>query len=133
MAVTVQLRSGAQNLTSLLTGFLLCMQYFVYILFSEKLNKFYIGTTTNVERRLQEHNNDLYKTAFSPKGIPWTLFLSILCQSSKQAYNLERFIKKMKSSAFIRRLKAEPEIIPPYWKKINKVELVSRRLGNAGL
>jgi len=31
------------------------MQYYVYILYSEKLNKYYIGSTGNPEDRLRKH------------------------------------------------------------------------------
>ena len=94
------------------------MEYFVYILFSEKLNRFYVGTTDHVEQRLYEHNTAHYDATFTSKGIPWTLFLSITCQSSEQAYRLERFIKKMKSAAFIRKLKNEPGLIKSILEKI---------------
>ena len=35
--------------------------YFVYILFSEKLDRYYVGTTGDVERRLFEHNSGFYE------------------------------------------------------------------------
>ncbi|PCH68043.1 MAG: excinuclease ABC subunit C, partial [Bacteroidetes bacterium] len=31
--------------------------YFVYILFSETINKFYIGHTSNLSERLKKHNS----------------------------------------------------------------------------
>ncbi len=31
--------------------------YFVYVLFSEKLNKRYVGSTSDVQQRLLEHNS----------------------------------------------------------------------------
>ena len=87
------------------------MEFFVYILHSEKLDKFYVGTTTDVEKRIHEHNTAFYKDSFSVRGIPWTLFQSIVCESSSQAYAIERFIKKMKSSTFIRKLKDDQEVV----------------------
>jgi putative endonuclease len=50
--------------------------FFVYILFSKKLNRYYIGTTDNVEKRLSEHNSRLYVNSFTTRGIPWELSLS---------------------------------------------------------
>ena len=94
------------------------MDFFVYILYSKKLEKFYIGTTDNVERRLNEHNNGHYESAFSSKGMPWELFLSITCENSETAYQLERFIKQMKSSAFIKRIKSDPTIIDSIKEKL---------------
>jgi putative endonuclease len=84
--------------------------FFVYIIFSDKLNRFYIGTTDDVERRLVEHNSGLYANSFTVKGIPWRLSLSYCCESSELAYKLERFIKRMKSKKFIERL-IEDEMI----------------------
>jgi len=83
----------------------------VYILYSEKLDRFYIGQTAlSPSERLQEHNNARNDGSFSTRGIPWSLFLAIACQSRDQARGLERHIKKMKSPAYIRNLKAYPEM-----------------------
>jgi putative endonuclease len=87
------------------------MRYFVYILWSSKLSKFYIGTTTEPDRRLEEHNNRIYKNAFSAKGLPWEFFLSIECKTSEHAYALERFLKQMKSSQFLKKLGSDPNLV----------------------
>ena len=84
--------------------------FFVYILFSEKLNRYYIGTTDDVERRLLEHNTFVYANSFTSKGVPWQLRFSYSCSSSHQAYSLELFIKKMKSRKFIERLVEDKNI-----------------------
>ena len=110
-----------------LIGLYLCgtVSFFVYILFSEKLNRFYVGTTDSVERRFIEHNTAVYKDGWSIRGIPWTLFSKIECNSSEEAYKLERFIKKMKSASFIRRLKEEEEL--------SKQILIKIRSGGIGI
>ncbi|MGP8214744.1 MAG: GIY-YIG nuclease family protein [Bacteroidia bacterium] len=33
------------------------MPFYVYILYSQKLDKFYIGHTNNIDRRIIEHDN----------------------------------------------------------------------------
>ena len=56
------------------------MNYSVYILYSFKLDRFYIGTTRttdDVPNRLIEHNNLYYKDALTSRGVPWVLYLSI--------------------------------------------------------
>ena len=75
--------------------------YFVYIIYSTKLDNYYVGTTDDVERRLGEHNSKKYLDSFTCKGIPWELKLSYSCEKSEIAYKLERFIKRMKSRKFI--------------------------------
>ncbi|ANE52537.1 GIY-YIG nuclease family protein [Flavisolibacter tropicus] len=94
------------------------MPYLVYILYSEKLNRFYVGTTDDAERRLLEHNTAHYQDAYTVKGIPWTIYLTIACTNSEQAYKLERFIKKMKSSVFIQKLKDVPGVLESVLAKI---------------
>jgi putative endonuclease len=99
------------------------MEYYVYVIYSERLDKFYIGTTDDISRRLEEHNSAHYPLAFTVKGIPWIPFLQIQCESSLIAFQLEKFIKKMKSSAFIRRLQENPEHIASIIKKIKSGEI----------
>jgi putative endonuclease len=96
------------------------MSFFVYILYSEKLDRYYTGTTDNVQVRLHEHNTALYPENFSVKGIPWELFLEIGCSSSQQAYKLEAFIKRMKSKTFIKKLKEKPDLIEDILIKISQ-------------
>ena len=87
------------------------MTFYVYIIYSVKLQRFYIGTTDNISQRLSEHNSAKYSGSFTEKGIPWELYFSIECNSSQQAYKLEKFIKKMHSSVFIKKLKVDPELL----------------------
>lgn len=45
--------------------------YFVYILWSDSLNRFYIGQCNDMQRRLEEHNAG--HNLSTKAGIPWTL------------------------------------------------------------
>ncbi|MFN4082601.1 MAG: GIY-YIG nuclease family protein [Bacteroidia bacterium] len=85
--------------------------YSVYIIYSEKLKRYYIGTTDNFEERLKEHNNSTYSNAYTSKGIPWERILVIENLSSFQAYGIEKHIKRMKSSVYIKNLIKYPEMI----------------------
>ena len=87
------------------------MFFYVYILFSEKLNKYYIGSTDDVERRIEEHNNIKYNNSFTSRGIPWKLASNIICQSSSQAYKIEKHIKAMHSKKYIQNLCSYPEMV----------------------
>ncbi|RYY70942.1 MAG: GIY-YIG nuclease family protein, partial [Chitinophagaceae bacterium] len=44
---------------------------YCYIIFSEKLNKYYVGACINLERRLAEHN--IGHSKFTSTGVPWKL------------------------------------------------------------
>jgi putative endonuclease len=83
----------------------------VYIIYSAKLNRYYTGTTDNFSKRLNEHNAAMYNDAFTVNGIPWITHIVIDNLSSKQALNIERHIKKMKSQQYIQNLLIYPDII----------------------
>ena len=85
--------------------------YLVYVIYSAKLNRYYIGTTDNIERRLQEHNDGVYKDSFTCRGVPWEIYLVIEDLESKQAYDIESYMKRMKSSDYLKKLKEQPEVI----------------------
>ncbi|MBW6479359.1 MAG: GIY-YIG nuclease family protein [Bacteroidales bacterium] len=78
------------------------MEYFVYILFSEKFDKLYIGHTNNIDRRIYEHNLGHEKSTRS--GIPWKLVYSRAFASRSEAYNEEQRIKKRKSKKYLEKL-----------------------------
>ncbi|WKK82990.1 GIY-YIG nuclease family protein [Marivirga arenosa] len=83
--------------------------FFVYILFSSKINKFYIGYSQNPEKRLEFHNSTLNKI-WSKRGQPWELKTTIPFKSKTEALKAERKIKKLKSKAIIK------DIIENGWK-----------------
>ena len=87
------------------------MMFYTYILYSSKLDRYYVGTTDHVDRRVNEHNSAYYKNAYTSKGIPWELKLSIPCANSSEAYRLETFIKKMKSRVFIEKMVSDNELV----------------------
>ena len=82
--------------------------YHVYILYSQSIDRFYIGHTSNVFKRLEEHNNPVDFSKFSAKGIPWEVVFSVeISDSRAEAMKVEKFIKKQKSRAFIQKLISE--------------------------
>ncbi|MFH6604442.1 GIY-YIG nuclease family protein [Maribacter algicola] len=68
------------------------MEYEVYILFSEKLGRYYCGQTDNLTKRFATHNSGGKK--YTSKGIPWKLIKSFPVESRSKAIELERKIKK---------------------------------------
>lgn len=48
--------------------------YHTYILYSEKIQKYYTGQTANLANRLQEHNQG--ETPSIRMGIPWVIIWS---------------------------------------------------------
>ena len=63
----------------------------VYVLWSEKLQKRYVGSTANLARRMAEHNRGGSK--FSKGGIPWILLYEESCSDVHVARMREGFLK----------------------------------------
>lgn len=85
--------------------------HYVYILSSELLNRYYIGETENVVRRLKEHNDGYFKDSYTSSVNDWTVYLSIECLDRKHARKVEKHLKNMKSRKYIQNLKEYPELI----------------------
>ena len=83
----------------------------VYILFSNRLNKFYIGSCKDLSGRLTQHVNKMFLSSFTTVADDWELYLSISDLSYQQARLIELHIKKMKSTKYIKDLIKYPQII----------------------
>jgi putative endonuclease len=66
--------------------------FFVYILYSQSIGKYYVGHTNDFDRRFHEHNSR--QTKYSSIGIPWNLVYKIETESRSEAMKLETKIKK---------------------------------------
>jgi putative endonuclease len=83
---------------------------YVYILYSVSLDKYYVGETLDLDKRIKEHNSSFYAKAFTKQVTDWKLFYSIECENRSEARNIEAHIKKMKSKTYIQNLKKYSEI-----------------------
>jgi putative endonuclease len=64
----------------------------VYILFSEKIKKYYVGSCADFDRRFHEHNSG--QSDFTRSGVPWKLIVTIELPTRAEATRLEQKIKK---------------------------------------
>jgi putative endonuclease len=77
--------------------------YFIYILYSVSANKYYVGHTDNLERRLFEHNNGM--TRFTSNiASDWNIMYTETFESRTLAAKREREIKARKSRVYIQSL-----------------------------
>ncbi len=81
---------------------------FVYILQSKETRRYYIGSTNNLERRLQEHN--FGKTKSLKYLRPMILAFSKSFQTMHEAKKMKLKLKKMKSKNIIEQIIKEGEI-----------------------
>jgi len=70
--------------------------YYFYVIKSEKLSKVYYGFTTDLKRRVREHNKAT--TGFTSLGKPWKLVYYEAYLSKEDAAERERAIKLRKNS-----------------------------------
>lgn len=81
------------------------MFHYVYIIESLKNNNLYIGYTTNLRKRLQEHNRGLN---FSTKPYqPWHLIHIEAYRNEKDAKRREEYLKTNQGSRLLKRLLKE--------------------------
>jgi len=83
----------------------------VYILHSEKLDRFYVGSCKDLSYRFEQHLNKEFTESFTTAAEDWVLYLSIDELEYQQARSIESHLKKMKSIAYIQNLRKYPEII----------------------
>jgi putative endonuclease len=69
--------------------------YSVYIIYSQKIDKYYIGFSSNVHDRLLKHNRN--SKGFSNIGISWILVYEEPFDNKKNAMSRESQLKKWKN------------------------------------
>ena len=73
--------------------------HYCYILYSAKLDKYYIGSTGDLEGRLQRHNTS--NQGFTSTGKPWILKYSESFETKAGALKRELQLKSWKNRATI--------------------------------
>ncbi len=76
--------------------------YKVYILYSSRINKYYVGHTENLELRLDRHNQGSSK--FTSQTNDWQIVYSEDYLTKGDAMKRENEIKKKKSRKYIEEL-----------------------------
>ncbi|MGE0088448.1 MAG: GIY-YIG nuclease family protein [Bacteroidales bacterium] len=82
--------------------------YTVYVLYSEKFDKIYIGFTSNMDKRIESHNV-LARKGWTIKFRPWVLVYSEVYQTKAEALQREKQLKTAKGRAVI-------------WERINSMK-----------
>ena len=93
--------------------------HYLYIIYSKKLGKFYIGETPNVLIRLKLHNTHHFAKSFTKSATDWEVKLAFECVNKVNALFLEKFIKRMKSKKFIEKIIDNPLMLKDILEKNN--------------
>ena len=75
------------------------MPFFIYILYSKKANKYYVGETENVNARLQSHLAGISK--YTSIANDWAVVHTESFDHRVDAIRREKEIKRMKSRKYI--------------------------------
>jgi putative endonuclease len=73
----------------------------VYVLFSQKFNKIYIGFTSNIEQRMLSHN-ELGVKGYTLKYRPWELVYEESFHTKAEAMKREKELKSSRGRNWIR-------------------------------
>jgi putative endonuclease len=74
----------------------------VYIIYSEKIDRYYTGITDDIEWRLERHNQGWGR--YTKRGIPWKVVYTEDFATKSDALKREREIKNRKSRNYIENL-----------------------------
>jgi putative endonuclease len=66
--------------------------FFVYIIYSHKVHKKYIGQTEDLTLRVEQHNSNYFQSYTNNKG-PWELIHSESYATRSEAVLRERYLK----------------------------------------
>jgi putative endonuclease len=77
-------------------------KYFTYIIYSSKINRYYIGHTRNINLRVERHNTGWGR--YTKRGIPWELKYYEQYNTLAEAIKRELEIKRWKSRKKIEEL-----------------------------
>jgi len=96
--------------------------FYVYILYSHSVDKYYVGHTADVEKRLWEHNNPIGKSKYTAKFFPWEMVLHFPVSPARaDAMKIEKFIKSQKSKIYILKLIENRDNSEYFQKLVNKI------------
>jgi putative endonuclease len=109
-----------------LSPFLFAAMFYIYIIYSTKSDKYYIGMTSDVARRLEEHNDPSREKKYTLKHMPWELKLFFEVSDIRgEALIVERFLKNQKSRTFLEKLISQKDN-PAYFNSL-KENILRRR------
>jgi len=78
--------------------------YTVYILYSKCINKYYIGVTSNIKKRIIDHNLGLSKKAFTKRASDWIIVYEESYENKSLALKREKKIKAYKGGNAFKKL-----------------------------
>ena len=85
--------------------------WYTYIIYSKKIDRYYVGYTDNLEWRLERHNQGWGR--YTKRGIPWELVYDEKYKTKSEAITREQDIKRKNSRSYIEKLISHAGACPP--------------------
>ena len=84
---------------SVVRPFLFKIMCVTYILYSARIDTYYVGSTMDIIDRLKRHNSG--RSTYTRRGIPWVIVYQKKYSTKAKAYQAELYIKSQKSRKYI--------------------------------
>ena len=78
--------------------------HYIYIIYSQKADRFYIVESFDPQHRLEEHNSHVFKGTSTVIADDWAIQLILQVANRTEGRKVEQYIKNMKSRKFIEQL-----------------------------
>ena len=78
------------------------MQFMVYVLYSTKHDRYYVGQTSDLKLRLGRHNDGRVRS--TKPYVPWKVVYSESFKTRSEAMRRERELKNKKSKVYLAQL-----------------------------
>ena len=101
--------------------------HFVYIIYTAAFDKYYVGESIDPAERVIQHNKGFYKGSSTSYTKDWEVKLILSVATKENAIIIERYIKSMKSKAFIEKLISDDAFLQEF-KRIVKEKFQIRTL-----
>ncbi len=89
----------------------------MYVLYSESIDRFYIGSCLNLVERLKQHNDHTFDKSFTRRAKDWKIFFRMDNLTHSESLQIEQHLKKMKSRKYLNNLSLYPEMKDKLYQK----------------
>jgi putative endonuclease len=81
-----------------------------YILYSKSIDRYYIGSCLDLQKRISEHNSGKHTGSFTKRANDWEKYFIIENLEYQMSRKIESYVKSLKSRKYIENLKKYEEL-----------------------
>ena len=87
-----------------------CREFHLYIIYSKTIDRYYVGETEDLSKRLILHLKHTFKGSYTTQAKDWEIVFNMRFNTRDSARRAERIGKSKKSRKFIENLIKHPEL-----------------------